>query len=382
MLIESKLPQVGTTIFAVMSKLAAQHDAINLSQGFPDFQPPAALAERVAAAVAEGHNQYAPMPGLETLREAIARLISACYGVAVDPDSAVTITSGATEALFAAIAATVHPGDEVIVFDPCYDSYVPAVELAGGRPLRLPLHPRNFTVDWDQFADALSARTRLIIINSPHNPAGTLLSFADLDRLAELIRDIDCFVLSDEVYEHMTFDGHQHATVVAHPELAEKSFAVSSFGKTFHATGWKIGYCVAPKELTTEFRKIHQYLTFATSTPMQHAIAEYLPEAVPHYTGLGEFLARRRDYFAAGLEKTQFEALNCQGTYFQLADYSAVSDLPDSDFCRWLTIEHGVAAIPISVFYATPPTEQRIVRFCFAKENATLDQAIERLRAI
>lgn len=382
MLIESKLPHVGTTIFSVMSKLAAEHRAINLSQGFPDFQPPAALAQKVAQAVAEGRNQYSPMPGLESLRESISALIASCYGVSIDPVTEITITSGATEALFAAIQATVRAGDEVVVFDPSYDSFVPAVELAGGIPVRVPLRPRSFAIDWDAFADALSPRTRLVIINSPHNPSGTLLGSDDLDRLAELIRDLDCFVLSDEVYEHITFDGRRHETVIAHEELSERSFAVSSFGKTFHATGWKVAYCVAPAPLSVELRKIHQYLTFATSTPMQHAIAQFLREAPSHHIELGDFFAQRRDYFAAGIAATKFETLSCQGTYFQLADYSGVSELADIEFCRWLTIEHGVAAIPISVFYANPPADQRIVRFCFAKENATLDEAIERLGAI
>jgi methionine aminotransferase len=381
MLIESKLPHVGTTIFSVMSKLAAEHDAINLSQGFPDFQPPPELVEQVTKALADGRNQYAPMPGLDALRESISALIADCYGVRVSPATAITITSGATEALFAAIAAIVRAGDEVIVFDPSYDSYVPAVELAGARAVRLALHPRTFAIDWDQFADSLSPRTRLVIINSPHNPSGVLVSREDLDRLAELIRDRNCFVLSDEVYEHITFDECPHETILAHAELAARSVAVFSFGKTFHATGWKVGYCVAPENLTVELRKIHQYLTFATSTPMQTAIAEYLRKSPAHHLELGRFFQQRRDYFAAGLARTAFEPLRCQGTYFQLADYGAISDLPDVEFCHWLTTEHGVAAIPISVFYANPPADQRIVRFCFAKTNATIDEAIARLAA-
>ena len=299
--------------------------------------------------------------------------------MSIDPVTDITITSGATEALFAAIQATVRAGDEVIVFDPSYDSFVPAIELAGGIAVRVPLHPHSFSVDWEQFASALSQRTRLVIINSPHNPTGTMLSGNDLDRLAALIRDLDCFVLSDEVYEHITFDGRRHQTVIAHEELAERSFAVSSFGKTFHATGWKVAYCVAPQALSVELRKIHQYLTFATSTPMQHAIAEYLPQAPSHCRELGDFFAQRRDYFAAGLAKTKFTVLPCHGTYFQLADYSGVSELGDEEFCRWLTTDHGVAAIPISVFYETPPKDQRIVRFCFAKEYDTLDEAVSRL---
>lgn len=382
MLIDSKLPGVGTTIFTVMSKLAAEHGAINLSQGFPDFQPPPQLAAKVARAISEGRNQYAPMAGLEPLRAAIAAMLASHHRITADPSDEITITSGATEALFAAIQAVVRAGDEVIVFDPCYDSYVPAIELAGGRALRLPLTARAFGIDWDRFAAALSPRTRLVVVNSPHNPSGSLLSTDDHARLASLLRGRQCFVLSDEVYEHVTFDGQRHASVLANPELAERSFAVFSFGKTFHATGWKVGYCVAPKPLTAELRKVHQYLTFSTSTPMQQAIAEYLVEAPAHYRELGGFYQIRRDYFANALSSTGFRPLDCRGTYFQLADYGEVSDLDDVDFCRWLTIEHGVAAIPVSVFYASAPRRQRLVRFCFAKEFPTLDAAVERLRSI
>ena len=380
--IDSKLPNVGTTIFTVMSKLAAEHGAINLSQGFPDFQPPAALSEAVASAMQAGFNQYAPMPGLEALRVAIAELLQAQYGVSANPTDQITVTSGATEALFGAIAAVVRPGDEVIVFDPCYDAYVPAIELAGGHAIHQTLTPRSFGIDFDALADALSPRTRLLIINSPHNPSGTLLSVEDHDRLAELLRGRDCFVLSDEVYEHVTFDGHRHASVLAHTELAERAFAVFSFGKTFHATGWKVGYCVAPAALTIELRKVHQYLTFSTSAPMQHGIAKYLVENPAHYRELGAFYQKRRDYFSDALDTTAFSALPCHGTYFQLAEYDAISELNDVEFCRWLTIEHGVAAIPISVFYADAPAQQRIVRFCFAKEDATLDAALSRLKAL
>jgi len=382
MLIQSKLPSVGTTIFTVMSKLAVEHGAVNLSQGFPEFQPPAALMRKVTDALNAGHNQYAPMPGLESLREAIAGMLDSHYGVQVDPVDEVTVTSGATEALFAAIHAVVRTGDEVIVFDPSYDSYVPAIELAGGRAVRLQLDAESFAIDWEALAAALSARTRLIIINSPHNPSGTLLSRADLDRLAQCISEYECFVLSDEVYEHVTFDGRRHASVLAHELLAERAFAVCSFGKTFHATGWKVGYCVASRPLSAELRKVHQYLTFATTTAMQHAIAEYLVAAPEHYRTLGDFYALRRDYFAEGLSGTAFRPLPCQGTYFQLADYSRISDGSDVEFCRRLTVEHGVAAIPISVFYAQPPPDQRLVRFCFAKEYTTLDTALERLRRL
>ncbi|MGD8810155.1 MAG: methionine aminotransferase, partial [Gammaproteobacteria bacterium] len=362
--------------------LAGEHGAINLSQGFPDFQPPSELVAKVSEALRSGRNQYAPMPGLGKLREAIAGMLAAHYGVDVDPIDEVTVTSGATEALFAAIHAVVRAGDEVIVFDPSYDSYVPAIELAGARALRVQLDTASFAIDWEALERALSPRTRMIIVNSPHNPSGTVLSRADLDRLAQHIRGYECFVLSDEVYEHVTFDGRRHASVLAHPQLAERAFGVFSFGKTFHATGWKVGYCVAPAQLTAELRKVHQYLTFATSTPMQHAIAEYLVEAPEHYRGLGDFYAARRDHFSAALSTTAFRPLPCQGTYFQLADYSNAGDVEDVEFCRRLTVEHGVAAIPISVFYARPPQGQRIVRFCFAKEYATLDAAIERLRKV
>ena len=382
MLIDSKLPNVGTTIFTVMSKLAAEHRAINLSQGFPDFQPPQALAAKVERAISEGRNQYAPMAGLEQLRSAIAQMLAAHHGITADPSDEITITSGATEALFAAIQAVVRPGDEAIVLDPCYDSYVPAIELAGGAAVRVPLKPQTFDIDWERLAAALSPRTRLVVINSPHNPSGTLLSADDHARLAGLLRERRCFVVSDEVYEHVTFDGRRHSSVLANRELAERSFAVFSFGKTYHATGWKVGYCVAPKPLSAELRKVHQYLTFSTSTPMQHAIAEFLVEEPAHYRELGAFYQARRDYFVNALSATAFTPLQCQGTYFQLADYGNVSDLDDVEFCTRLTVEHGVAAIPISVFCANAPQRQRLVRFCFAKDYPTLDAAIQRLQSI
>jgi methionine aminotransferase len=377
----SKLPSSGTTIFTVMTKLAEQHGAINLAQGFPDFQPPERLQELVSYHVRAGRNQYAPMIGAQSLREAIAAKIETLYGARVDPEAEITITSGATEAIFDAIQAVVRHGDDVIVLDPAYDSYEPSITLAGGRTIHVPLQAPLFALDWGRIDAALTARTRLVIINSPHNPTGTLLTHADLDRLAKLLRPYECWVVSDEVYEHVIFDGAAHSSVLAHAELAARSFAVFSFGKTYHATGWKVGYCVAPKELTTEFRRVHQYVTFATTTPIQHAIADYLAEAPDHYRRLPDFYQQKRDYFARMLADSRFALLPARGTYFQLADYSAITDRSDVEFARWLTAERGVAAIPISVFYARAPND-RLVRFCFAKEARTLDAAADRLRGL
>jgi methionine aminotransferase len=377
----SKLPSVGTTIFTVMTQLAEQRRAVNLSQGFPNFDPPAGLLDLVDKALRGRYHQYAPMPGSVALRAAIAGKLTDMYGVTVDPGTDVTVTSGATEAIFDAIQAVVRRGDEVIVFDPCYDSYEPSITLAGGRTVHLPLVLPRFTIDWDRLAASLNERTRLVIVNSPHNPSGALLRPADFDRLAELLRPYDCYLLSDEVYEHVVFDGARHATVLAQRELAARSFAVFSFGKTYHATGWKLGYCVAPAALSAELRRVHQYVTFASTTPLQQALAEYLVAHPEHHRELPAFYQERRDYFAALLKPTKFRALPAPGTYFQLADYSAISQLPDVEFARWLTIEHGVATIPVSVFYERPP-DVKLVRFCFAKENATLDAAAVRLRAL
>ena len=379
--LDSKLPKVGTTIFTVMSQLAVQHQAVNLSQGFPDFMPPAGLLELVQRCNRERFHQYALMPGSIALREAIAGKLAQLYGVTADPGGEITVTSGATEAIFDAIAAVVRRDDEVIVFDPCYDSYEPSITLAGGLTVHLPLVLPDFTIDWELVRASLNARTRLLIVNSPHNPSGALLGRADFDRLAELLRPYDCYLLSDEVYEHVVFDGASHATVLAHAELAAKSFAVFSFGKTYHATGWKLGYCVAPPALSAELRRIHQYVTFSSTTPLQQALAEYLAAHPEHHLGLPAFYQERRDYFARLLATTKFRALRAPGTYFQLADYSAISSLPDVEFARWLTVEHGVATIPVSVLYEQPP-DVRLVRFCFAKENATLDAAAARLRAL
>ena len=380
--LDSKLPKVGTTIFTVMSQLAEQHRAVNLSQGFPDFLPPPELLERVEQTMRGRYHQYAPMPGSVALREAIAAKLAALYGVRIDPLAAVTVTSGATEAIFDAIQAVVRRDDEVIVFDPCYDSYEPSIALAGGRAVHVPLTLPDFGIDWERLTAALSPRTRLVIANSPHNPSGALLTAADFADVADLYDAEVAYFLSDEVYEHVVFDGARHATVLAEPELAERAFAVFSFGKTYHATGWKLGYCVAPPALSAELRRVHQYVTFASTSSLQQAIAEYMTQHPEHHLNLPSFYQERRDYVAALLATTRFQPQQVRGTYFQLADYSAISKERDVDFARWLTIEHGVAVIPISVFYESPPANISLVRFCFAKENSTLEAAAERLRRL
>jgi len=374
--LQSKLPHVGTTIFTVMSRLAAECGAINLSQGFPDFDPPPRLVDLVAEKMREGVNQYAPMAGWPALLEAIAAKVQALYGRALDPPAEVTVTSGATEALFCAIHAVVRPGDEVILLEPAYDSYEPAVELAGGRAVRVPLLRPDFRVDWQRVREAMSPRTRLLVVNSPHNPTGAVFAPADLDALADVLRDSAALVLSDEVYEHILYDGRTHASLLTRPELAARSFVVSSFGKTFHCTGWKVGYCVAPPALTAEFRKVHQFVQFAVAAPMQAALAVFLVECPGHARDLGAFYQRKRDRFCSLLDGTPLRAVPSAGTYFQLADYSDASDLPDVEFARWMTRELGVATIPVSVFSAAPGHE-RLVRFCFAKSDPTLDAAGE-----
>jgi len=382
MQIETKLPKVGTTIFTVMSQLAIEHKAVNLGQGFPDFDGPQALRDALTRAMAEGRNQYAPMTGVPALREAIARKANRLYGCKVNPDSEVTVTSGATEALFAAIAAVVRTGDEVIVLDPCYDSYEPAIELNGGRAVHVPLDPRDFSPDWQRIADAVTPKTRMIVVNTPHNPCGSVFTAADLDALAELARRHDLFVLSDEVYEHIVFDGALHQGALRHAELATRSFVVGSFGKTYHCTGWKVGYCIAPRALSAEFRKVHQYLTFCTFTPAQVALAEALEADPQHYLDLPAFYQAKRDRFRELLAGSKFELLPVGGAYFQVAGYSALADADDLAFCEWLVKEGGVAAIPLSAFYENPPAGQRLVRFCFAKTDAVLVQAAERLKAL
>jgi methionine aminotransferase len=375
---DSKLPAVGTTIFTVMSRLAEEHGAVNLGQGFPDFDPPDALKAALARHVAAGKNQYAPMAGLPALRARIAVELERSYGRKLDPESEITVTSGATEAIFDAIAAVVRPGDEVVVLDPSYDSYEPSVLLQGGRCVHVPLLAPSFAVDWQRVADAVNARTRLVIVNFPHNPSGAVLTTSDLDALAAILRDTNALLLSDEVYEHIVFDGRAHQSVLRHDELWTRSFAVGSFGKSYHATGWKIGWIAAPPRLTTEARKVHQFVTFSTSTAAQYALADVLTEDPSHLRTLGAFYQQKRDRFRAALAGTPFELLPVAGAYFQLADYSALSHDDDVTFARRLTTETGVAAIPLSPFYAEPPA-QRLVRFCFCKKSETLDRASERL---
>jgi methionine aminotransferase len=373
----SKLPDVGITIFTVMSKLAADHGAINLSQGFPDFAAPPELIERVSHYMRQGQNQYAPMQGVPLLRQRIAEKVKMIYGAPIDPESDITVTSGATEALYAAISAVVRPGDEVIVVEPAYDSYVPAIQLNGGRPVFIPLSFPDYRPDWDRLKDHLSERTRLIILNSPHNPTGTVLEAADLAALRQIAAERDLFILSDEVYEHILFDGREHQSILRYPDLARKSFVVSSFGKTYHTTGWKIGYCVAPPALSLEFRKIHQFLTFTSNTPIQMALADFMTHT-GHYRELAGFYQRKRDLFLELMKDSRFKPLPCAGTYFQMMDYTAVTDEADEAFARRLTTRYGVAAIPPSVFYHDR-RDHRVLRFCFAKQDQTLIQAAERL---
>ena len=379
--LKSKLPAVGTTIFTRMSQLAQQHGALNLSQGFPDFPAEPRLLAALNREVLAGRNQYAPMPGVPELRQQISALVQRTYAVPVCADSEVTITSGATEALFVAIQAVVRSGDEVIVFDPAYDSYQPAVELAGGKTLHIQLCAPDYRVDWAAVERRISDRTRLIIVNSPHNPTGMVFTDLDWQALADLVQRHGLFCISDEVYEHMVFDGIATQSARQYPALAERSFIVSSFGKTFHVTGWKLGYCTAPKLLSAEFRKIHQYVTFSSFTPAQYAIAELLDTAPQLVTGLAAFYQHKRDLFRQLLTGSALKLLPCQGTYFQLVDFSAVSTLDDVRFCDWLTTEVGVAAIPLSVF-SRQEQDSRIIRFCFAKQQHTLEQAAARLQAL
>ena len=378
---QSKLPGLGTTIFTQMSALAQQHKAINLSQGFPDFDGPDYLQQRLAYHVANGANQYAPMTGAQPLREAIADKTAELYGYQPDANSEITVTAGATEALYAAITALVRTGDEVICFDPSYDSYAPAIELSGGVVKRVALQPPHFRPDWQAFAGLLSDKTRLVILNTPHNPSATVWQKEDFAALWQAIAEREIYVLSDEVYEHICFADAGHASVLAHPQLRERAIAVSSFGKTFHMTGWKVGYCVAPAAISAELRKVHQFLTFAVNTPAQLAIADMLRNQPEHYLELPDFYRARRDLFIDALSASRLKILPCEGTYFLLADYSAISDLDDVSFCQWLTKEVGVAAIPLSVFCADP-FPHKLIRLCFAKQEATLRAAAERLSAI
>jgi methionine aminotransferase len=375
----SKLPKVGSTIFTVMSQLATDVGAVNLGQGFPDFPVPAYLPEAVARAMREGKNQYAPMAGVPALREAIADTTFARFGTRPDPDTEVTVTSGASEAIFDAVLSVVRTGDEVIVLDPCYDLYEPAVDLAGGRCVHVPLRAHDFSVDWALLAAAVTPRTRMIIVNSPNNPTGAVWTADDVERLASLTRDTGILVLSDEVYEHIVFDGRRHESVLRHAELASRAFVVSSFGKTYHCTGWRTGYCIAPRALTAELRKVHQYNTFSSFAPAQWAFAGMMREHPEHHQELSAFYQQKRDRFVGQLARTRFKPLEVRGGYFQIVDYSAVSDLPDAEFARWLCTEHGVATIPLSPFHGSAPEGQRLVRLCFAKNQETLDAAIARL---
>ncbi|WP_313313354.1 pyridoxal phosphate-dependent aminotransferase [Pulveribacter sp.] len=376
----SRLPNVGTTIFAVMSALAAERGAVNLGQGFPDFACDPALVDAVSRAMQDGHNQYPPMPGVPALRAAVASKIEALHARRYCANSEITITAGATQAILTAVLACVQPGDEVIVLEPCYDCYVPAIEMAGATVVRVPLTPGSFRPDFDQIAAALSPRTRLLILNTPHNPSATIWSQQEMLHLQELLAPTGVLLISDEVYEHMVFDGRQHESAARFDGLAERSFIVSSFGKTLHVTGWKVGAVAAPAALTAEFRKVHQFNVFTVNTPMQHGIAQYLQNPAP-YLQLAGFYQAKRDLFRQGLEGSRLRLLPSNGSYFQCVDYSAISDLPEMQFCEWLVHEAGVAAIPVSAFYGDG-FDQRTVRFCFAKEDETLRTALERLRRL
>ncbi|WP_374619902.1 pyridoxal phosphate-dependent aminotransferase [Pandoraea sp.] len=376
----SRLPNVGTTIFTVMSALAAEKQAVNLGQGFPDFACDPKIVDAVARAMREDHNQYPPMAGVPALRQAIADKIGKRYGQHYDWNTEITVTAGATQALLTAILATVHPGDEVIVFEPTYDSYVPSIELAGGKPVFITLEAPEFRIPFDKLAAAITPRTRLILFNTPHNPSGTVWHEHELTKLAEIVAGTDILLISDEVYEHMVYDGKRHESVARHPELARRSFIVSSFGKTYHVTGWKVGYVAAPASLSAEFRKVHQFNVFTVNTPMQVGLADYLRDPAP-YLELSNFYQKKRDLFREGLAGTRFKLLPCEGTYFQCVDYSAISDMSEADFALWLTGEIGVAAIPVSAFYHEPH-ESGVVRFCFAKKDDTLREALTRLAKI
>jgi len=380
MTIASKLPEIGLTIFSEMTRLALQHGAINLSQGFPDFDTHAELKELVAKYIRSGHNQYAPMQGLGALREIIAAKIRQLYDAAYDPATEITITTGGTQALYTAVTATVHPGDEVILVEPAYDCYAPIVQLNGGIPVFAMLDFPSFRIDWNAFGRLITKKTRLIILNFPHNPSGAVLSAPDLETLAEILRPTPILVLSDEVYEHIVFDGLSHQSMARHPELRQRSFVVNSFAKTYHTTGWKVGYCIAPRALSEEFRKVHQYMVFAVNTPIQYAYAEFM-EDQQRYLTLPSFYQAKRDRFLDLIRHSRFRPLPCRGTYYQLLDYSQISDEPEMRFARRLTMEYGVAAIPPSVFYHHGD-DHRVLRFCFAKKEETLNAAAERLNAI
>jgi methionine aminotransferase len=377
--IVTKLPKVGTTIFTVMSALASEKGAVNLGQGFPDFHCDPALVDAVTRAMQDGLNQYPPMAGVLPLREAIADKVERLYGHRYDPVSEITVTAGATQGILTSVLCAVHPGDEVIVIEPVYDCYVPAIELAGGIPVfvQMEVGAAGYSIPWDKVRAAVTPKTRMIMVNTPHNPTGSVMRAADVAALADIVRGTDILILSDEVYEHMVFDGQPHESLARHPELAERSFINSSFGKTYHVTGWKVGYVAAPAALTAEFRKVHQFNVFTVNTPVQYGLAEYMKNPAP-YLDLPAFYQKKRDLVRAGLANTRFELLPSQGTYFQCVKYDAISDQSEADFCKWLTSEIGVAAIPVSAFYNTPK-ESGIVRFCFAKKDETLQLALDRL---
>ncbi len=375
---KSKLPQVGTTIFTIMSQLASQHNALNLSQGFPDFETDPILIDYVNRAMRDGHNQYAPMQGLASLRDEIAGLVKEVYGAEYNPQTEITITSGATEALFCAIMCLLNEDDEVIVIEPAYDSYMPAIRLAGATPVCISLNYPDFTINWEAVKRIVNRNTRAIILNTPHNPTGSILKEEDIIQLEKLVSGNNIFVISDEVYEHIIFDGNVHQSITRYPNLRERSIIVSSFGKTFHTTGWKVGYCLAPENLTKEFRKIHQFITFSTATPFQIAITQYLKNHRDKIMGLSSFYQQKRDFFLEAMKQTPLKPLHSSGTYFQLMSYAHLSEEKDTDFVTRLTKEFGVAAIPVSVFYRNQE-DNKLVRFCFAKENTTVEKAAERL---
>jgi methionine aminotransferase len=388
----SRLPKVGTTVFTIMSALAAKHQAINLGQGFPDFPCDRKLISEVHTAMLADHNQYPPMMGIAGLRQGVSQKISALYGHDYDPDTEITITAGGTQGIMTAILCCVSPGDEVVIIEPAYDSYRPSIDLAGGKTVAVSLTANrddqgivsSYTIPWDDLAKAINTKTRLVMINTPHNPTGMVWQASDLERLANLVRNTNALILSDEVYEHMVFDGHQHISIASHPELAARSFLISSFGKTYHVTGWKMGYVAAPAAMMAEFRKVHQFNVFTVNTPVQYGLAEYLKNK-DHYLGLPSFYQAKRDYFSQGLRQTHFKLLPAPATYFQCVNYTKLgipqAKLSEADFCSWLTTEIGVAAIPVSAFYAQP-VESGVIRFCFAKKEKTLSSALERLQTL
>lgn len=380
MQLQSKLPHVGTTIFSVMSQLASRHQAINLSQGFPDYDCSPELIRLVNYHMSKGHNQYAPMPGLLSLREKISAKQQQLHRAYYNPDTEITITAGGTQALFTAMACVIHPGDEVIIFEPAYDSYAPTVTLLGGKVRSLELYPPDYRVNWQQVGELISPRTRMIIINSPNNPSGTILEEEDMQQLIRLTRNTEILILSDEVYEHLVYEGKEHLSVSRYPELKERSFITASFGKLFHNTGWKTGYCLSPGWLMKEFRKVHQFQVFSVNTPVQHAISDFLDNR-ENYLGLAPFFQEKKNFFAKLLENTRFDLLPCYGSYFQSVRYSRISDEKDNDLAKRLVTDFGVASIPVSAFYSAG-TDHHVLRFCFAKKQETLEKAVDKLAKV